>query len=81
MPQATRPALTWRELRNPNKVWSAERFQVELRATDNDGRQISVVEIFDAPHPLHALGIAFVNFQRLHPAARIDIDETRIYPR
>ena len=73
-------ALKWRDLRNPNKVWAAQSYRVELHATEA-GELIYLSEAYDVPDPLRALSLALLDCQRLHPFARIDIDRLRIYER
>lgn len=73
-------AIKWRDLRNPNKVWAAQSYRVELHATEAD-KMIHLSEVYDVPDPLRALSLAFLECQRLHPFARIDIDRLRIFER
>ena len=74
----TSVAIKWRDLRNPNKVWAAQSYKVELHATEA-GELIYLAEVYNAPDPLRALSLALLDCQRLHPFARIDIDRLRIY--
>ena len=76
----TSGALKWRDLRNPNKVWAAQSYKVELHATEAD-KMIHLAEVYNAPDPLRALSLALLDCQRLHPFARIDIDRLRIFER
>lgn len=76
----TPSALKWRDLRNPNKVWAAQSYRVELHATEA-GASILLSEVYNVPDPLRALSLVLLDCQRLHPFARIDIDRLRIYER
>ncbi|MCM1250292.1 MAG: hypothetical protein NC209_03990 [Alistipes sp.] len=73
-------AIKWRDLRNPNKVWAAQSYRVEIHATEAD-KMIHLSEVYDVPDPLRALSLALLECQRLHPFARIDVDRLRIFER
>ncbi len=76
----TTGALRWRDLRNPNKVWTAKSYKVELPVTEA-GEIFHLSEVYDVPDPLRALSSAILDCQHSHPFARIDIDRIRIYER